>query len=77
MADRDFRALAEQYNELRLKFETLSHQVARLVDTYGGSERMPSAERERYRQLARERDDLANELLILQNQLFADDESES
>lgn len=63
----------QRFRDLQLQFEDLTRQIhALLRANKGGTEGMSSADLSRYRELARERDSVDNELRFLQQQLFGD-----
>ncbi|KXK24158.1 MAG: hypothetical protein UZ15_CFX003000382 [Chloroflexi bacterium OLB15] len=70
----DLQAIVQRYQQVVLEYEELDQQIDRLLMEYGGaSENMPQWELARYRKLARQRDDLQNEMRDLEAQLQLDD----
>ncbi|MCA9905109.1 MAG: hypothetical protein KC547_14740 [Anaerolineae bacterium] len=59
------------YRALVLRYEAIDAEIDQLIMTHGGhSEDMPDADRERYRMLARQRDDLQNEMRAMEQRLL-------
>lgn len=72
----DDLAQVQRYREIVLRYEALDEQIDALIMRYGGStEKMPSEDFARYRQLAAERDDVFSEMRELAQLLHLDDES--
>lgn len=70
----DLQAIVQRYQQVVLEYEELDQQIDRLLMEYGGaSENMPQWELARYHKLARQRDDLQNEMRDLEAQLQLDD----
>lgn len=66
----------QEYRRLMLEYEGLDEQVDTLLAAYdGATENMPDAEYERYRELARRRDDVYHQMKALERQLFPDDDN--
>jgi hypothetical protein len=79
MEDKKSDALNEvrNYRKLVLIYEALDEQIDKLIMENGGaSENMPPEALERYRDLARKRDDVLNEMRVLEQKLQLDDETE-
>lgn len=69
--DMDTISKVELYRDIVLNYERINSQIAELFTSYGSDPAEMSAEdRERYRQLARERDDLQNHMRYLESQLL-------
>ncbi len=70
----ELQAIVQRYKQLVLEYEELDRQIDQLLMEYGGaSENMPQWELARYRKMARQRDDLQNEMRDLEAQLQLDD----
>jgi hypothetical protein len=64
-----------RYKELVAKYEALDEQIDALIEEHQGhSENFSDDTRERYRQLARERDDIQNLMREMEQELFKDGE---
>ncbi len=64
----------QRYRKLVLIYEALDKQIDELIMSYGGgTANMPSEAFERYRELARQRDEMQNEIRLLEQQLMNDD----
>lgn len=64
----------QRYRELVLRYEALDAEIDELIMSYGGKmEQMPHEALTRYRALARERDDVQNEMRQLEQLLLDDD----
>lgn len=75
MNEDDTRAQVERYRLLVLSYEKLDKEIDELIMSYGGgTEKMPQEAVERYRELARQRTDLYNDIRWLEQQLMGDDE---
>ncbi len=67
-------ALVQKYQELVLAYEALDKEIDRLIMAHGGaSEKMPPQELAHYRDLARLRDDVQNEMRELELELNIDE----
>jgi hypothetical protein len=67
----------QNYRKLVLIYEALDEEIDRLIMVNGGtSEQMSPEAHERYRDLARKRDDVLNEMRLLEHKLNLDDETE-
>lgn len=80
MADNRSDALREvqKYRKIVLIYEALDEEIDKLIMENGGvSEKMPPEALERYRDLARKRDDVLNEMRVLEQKLQLDDETET
>jgi hypothetical protein len=72
----DARSLIAQYQALVARYEALDEAIDGLLMAYGGhTEDLPADDLRRYRDLARERDDLESDIRALEQQLNLDDES--
>jgi hypothetical protein len=61
----------QQYRKLVLIYEAVDAEIDKLIMTHGGrSEDMPTADMERYRDLARKRDDVQNQMRALEQKLL-------
>ncbi len=61
------------YNELVQQYHALDEQIDDLIHAHQGhSENMSDESRETYRQLARERDDIFNQMRTMEQTLFAE-----
>ena len=70
MAD-DMLQQVTRYNELVQEYHTLDEQIDDLIHAHQGhSENMSDESRETYRQLARQRDDIFNEMRTMEQTLF-------
>lgn len=73
----DERAKVEAYRRIVLEYEALDEAIDRLIMEYGGqADKMPSEALERYRNLARQRDDVQNEMRVLEQQLMPTDDTD-
>jgi hypothetical protein len=64
----------QKYRKLVLLYEALDGQIDELIMAHGGaSENMPADSFARYRELARKRDDVLNEMRALERELHLDD----
>ena len=67
-------ALVQKYRKLVLVYEALDKEIDALIMAHGGSsEKMPSEDLERYRNLARQRDDVQGEMHELEMELNIDE----
>lgn len=65
----------QQYQALVMRYEALDHEIDALIMAYGGtSDKMPAADFSRYRDLARQRDDVLNEMRLIEHQLSLDED---
>ena len=79
MADegRDLRQQVEDYRRIVLQYEAIDEEIDALLASHGGdAEAMSMEELERYRELARRRDDLFNEIRMLEQTLLHDESGE-
>jgi hypothetical protein len=64
-----------RYRELVLRYEKLDEVIDALIMAAGGvPDKMSPDDRERYRELARQRDELQNEMRWLEQQLMEEDD---
>lgn len=76
--DSDLVQQVQYYRKVVLMYEALDKQIDELIMAHGGaSENMPPEDHARYRDMARERDELLNEMRRLEQELLDDDEMES
>jgi uncharacterized protein (DUF885 family) len=62
------------YQVYVMQYEKLDEEIDQLImDNGGTSEKMPAEARDRYRQLARKRDEVLNEMRRLEKRLSLDD----
>ncbi len=67
----------QEYRKLVLLYEALDAEIDKLIMTYGGhSEDMPEADFERYRILARQRDELQNDIRATEHRLLGDNSTD-
>lgn len=65
----------QNYRKIVLLYEALDEEIDKLIMAhYGGTENMSKEDFARYRDLARRRDELLNEIRALESQLHIDDE---
>lgn len=65
----------ETYQKTVLLYEAVQKKINVLITTSGGgTEQMSPEDRSRYRELARQRDELQNELRFMEQRLLMDDE---
>lgn len=78
MGDNDILQQVQYYRKVVLMYEALDEEIDSLIMAHGGmSEKMPSEDLRRYRELARQRDELLNEMRTIEQKLLADDELEN
>ena len=66
--------LVQKYRKLVLVYEALDKEIDALIMAHGGSsEKMPPEDLERYRNLARQRDDVQGEMHELEMELNIDE----
>lgn len=69
--DRDELALVTAYRKVVLEYEETNAEIdALIMAASGGWDNMSEADRVLYRQLARRRDDLHNEMRVMEQQLL-------
>lgn len=79
MSDNDAsRRAVEEYQRVVLAYETLDQEIDTLLNTHRGNhEDMPDEELQRYRALARRRDELYNTMRYMEQQFLENDDSTS
>ena len=64
----------QKYRTIVLVYEAIDEEIDELLTANGGgTENMTEEDRARYRELARKRDEVLNEMRILEQQLHLDD----
>jgi hypothetical protein len=64
----------QKYRKMVLLYEALDEEIDQLLTAHGGgTEHMAEADQARYRELARKRDDVLNEMRILEQELRLND----
>jgi hypothetical protein len=75
--ERDMKDSVETYRLKVLQYEALDEEIDGLIMQYGGqAENMPPEALARYRELARQRDDVQNEMRVLEQMLMPSDDGE-
>lgn len=69
----DTHVRVDLYRQIVLEYERINAEIAALFARGGGSDHLTDADRTRYRQLSRRRDELQNEMRLLEQQLLNDD----
>jgi hypothetical protein len=65
----------QQYRKIVLLYEALDAQIDELIMAHGGtSEHMSAEALSRYRELARKRDEMLNDMRVLEHELRLDEE---
>jgi hypothetical protein len=73
--EQDALSRVQTYRKLVLLYEALDSEIDALIMAHGGSsEQMTDADRARYRDLAKKRDEVQNEMRLLEHELDLDDE---
>lgn len=72
----DTRTRVDLYRQIVLEYERINAEIAALFARGGGSDHLTDADRARYRQLSRRRDELQNEMRLLEQQLLNDDSTD-
>jgi hypothetical protein len=68
----------QKYRKMVLVYEALDEEIDELLMAHGGgTENMSDIELARYRELARKRDEVLNEMRILEQELHLDDTDEA
>ncbi len=76
--DSDILQQVQYYRQVVLKYEALDEEIDTLIMAHGGtSDGMSTKDLEHYRDLARQRDELLNEMRTIEQKLLADDEMET
>ena len=74
----DSLQLVQAYRKLVLQYEALDQQIDTLImKNDGATENMSPEDFSSYRALARQRDEILNEMRVLEHQLQLDDNAES
>lgn len=69
--DSDLLQQVQQYRKVVLMYEALDEEIDTLIMAHGGtSDKMPAEDLQRYRSLARQRDELLNEMRTMEQQLL-------
>lgn len=67
----------QNYRKIVLLYEALDEEIDKLIMEHDGSmENMSEEVRDRYRQLARQRDELHNEMRVMEMRLLDEDDEE-
>lgn len=75
--ERNLQQQVEEYRRVVLQYEALDEQIDNMLAKHGGdAQAMSMAELARYRELARERDDLFSEIRTLEQTLLHDESGE-
>jgi hypothetical protein len=75
--DSDLLQQVQYYRKVVLMYEALDKEIDTLIMAHGGaSENMPPEDHERYRDMARQRDELLNEMRTIEQQLLDEDDLE-
>jgi hypothetical protein len=70
------RVNVESYRKIVVAYEALHAEISKLIEANnGGTEHMSPADLKRYREMARRRDELFNEMRWMEQQLLDNDES--
>lgn len=74
--EQDALGQVQAYRKLVLLYEALDAEIDTLIMAHGGtSEQMTDADRARYRDLATKRDEIQNEMRLLEQELNLDDDA--
>jgi hypothetical protein len=66
----------QEYQRLVLEYEALDEQIDVLLERHhGAAEKMSPDDLKQYRELARRRDDIYNQMKALEQQIFQDDDN--
>ncbi len=75
--ERDARQQVEEYRQLVLRYEALDEEIDAFLNAPGGKlDEMTEADLAHYRQLARQRDDLLNDMRALEQLLHITEDDE-
>jgi hypothetical protein len=74
MGEDDTQQRIQLYRELVLRYEKLDEDIDAYIARHGSVEQMDSEYLAQYRKLAREREDMQNEMRVLEKQLKLDEE---
>ena len=73
--DRDPQSQVEVYRKLVLEYEALDEEIDSLIMAHDGhAENMSPENMDRYRVLAEKRTDVLNQMRLLEQELFTDEE---
>lgn len=65
-----------RYQQLVAEYEALDREIDALLASYkGGLDKMDGADKQHYREMFRQRDELLNEMRVLEQELFDGDGS--
>jgi hypothetical protein len=69
----DLRADLSRYQALVLQYEALDERIDALLDAYGGNvDQMDGEDKRHYREMFRQRDELLNDMRVLEQSLHID-----
>lgn len=75
--ERDARQQVEEYRQLVLRYEALDEEIDSFLTAQGGKlDEMTADDRAHYRQMARQRDDLFNDMRALEHLLHITEDDE-
>jgi hypothetical protein len=74
MGEDDTQQRVQLYRELVLRYEKLDEEIDDYIARHGSVEQMDSEYLAQYRKLAREREDMQNEMRMLEKALKLDEE---
>ncbi|NWF68955.1 MAG: hypothetical protein HXY40_07705 [Chloroflexi bacterium] len=74
MAEDDTQSRMQLYRELVLRYEKLDEEIDAFIAKHGSVDQMATSYLAKYRALARQREDLQNEMRFLERQLKLDDD---
>jgi hypothetical protein len=74
MGEDDTQQRVQIYRDLVLRYEKLDEDIDAYIARHGSVEQMDSEYLAHYRKLAREREDMQNEMRMLEKQLKLDEE---
>ena len=76
--DSDLLQQVQYYRKVVLMYEALDKEIDTLIMAHGGtSDKMPPADLDRYRDLARQRDELHNEMAEIEQKLLDNDSDDA
>ncbi|MBC7812779.1 MAG: hypothetical protein H7175_16610 [Burkholderiales bacterium] len=74
---RDELSRVQEYRKLVLLYEALDEEIDKLIMAHGGTtEKMTDEDLARYRQLARQRDELLNDMRSMEQELLLSDDND-
>jgi hypothetical protein len=74
LQDKDLLDKVQTYRDLVLTYERLNAEISQLLtENDGATENMSQGDVQRYRTLARQRDEVLNEMRVLERQLLDED----